>query len=290
MSENNTIIDNEEIKEFQTLNTDEIKKEVPSVDLNKTTTKGLRITERTKLRYNQAEKASGLSQEEFTNRLLDMCDFFEGSDLNKNPELIELTNIVNRIPEIFTSLISKQKTYEAGIITKHSTEIDSLKAINEEITQKYNELTEQNREDMEKLNSELEKVKVEAELKIKEQELEIAKIEKEKNDKDNEITTLKNTLKDTEDSFKKLKKENSEYEDKISTKSNEINILSKELQEAREQILDLDRKQLDIEVLTIKHNKDIELYKLQIENLEDKLKQQKEMYLEQIEHYKSLIK
>lgn len=290
MNENNTIIDNEEIKEFQTLNTDEIKKEVPSVDLNKTTTKGLRITERTKLRYNQAEKASGLSQEEFANRLLDMCDFFEGSDLSKNPELIELTNIVNRIPEIFSSLISKQKTYEAGIITKHNTEIDNLKASNEEITQKYNELVEQNREDKEKLNSELEKVKVEAELKIKEQELEIAKIEKEKTDKDSEITTLKNTLKDTEDSLKKLKKEHSEYEDKISIKSNEINTLSKELQEAREQILDLDRKQLDTEVLTIKHNKDIELYKLQIENLEDKLKQQKEMYLEQIAHYKSLIK
>ena len=293
MQENNSLTTEEtteEVKEFQTLNTNEIEKETKSVDLNKTTTKGLRITEKTKLRYNQAEKASGLSQEEFTNRLLDMCDFFEGSDLSKNPELIELSSIVNRIPEIFMGLISKQKTYENGLVTRHTKELDELKSNNEEISHKYNELKEKSKEEFDKLNGEFEKLKAQSELKIREQESEIEKTQKENKEKDEQLKTLKKNLELTKESLDSIKSEQFKKLEKINEKTDEINMLKEKLQEAQNNLLAIKQEKLEIESTIIEHQKQADYYKMQLENSELKLTQQKEMYEERIAHYKSIIK
>ena len=283
MNENNI----NTVEDFKELNTVENIEE--TVNLDKSTTKGLRVTERTKRRYNAAEKNSGLSQEDFANRLLDLCEMFGKEDTEKTPEFIELTNIINRIPEIFLGIVSKYQVAESSAVSRLSKQIEGLTLERDSIKKEHDELKKTSDEEISKLQNDLTNLDTNTKLALKEKEEELSKKAQEINQLADSNKTLKRDLSNSQDKLSELRVEYGNYIENTKEKDKTISNLNKEVQDLNSNILNLTQEKNKIELEFDKHKNEVENYKLKLENNENLREQQKKMYEDQIEQLKKLL-
>lgn len=293
-----------EIHEFGTLNTlnstsgnesdfkendNDLKDNESKIDLDKPTTKGLRITEGTKRRYNEHEKNSNMTQDAFVNFTLDILEKYTNDPSMKYPELKELEKICKRIPEIFLNTLSKMDIELMTVETNYSKTVEELTESNGKYSEDLLKIQEELEYQKNESKKELENLTIKYTLELKEKDEELEKLRNELSKATEGLNDCNKELKESQGKIHNYMIEQGKILELSKEKDDKIAKLSEEVVTLKEETLKLKEEKNELTLNIEKLNTEKENFNFKMELYQEQSAQQKIMYENQIEQLNKML-